>query len=78
MDSNQLTPKQREQLKTTIWKYQLFLNRLVDRMNAMSFPKDDPLYVAALKAQAGVNELQDASTELPAWRRAMGNKNTGG
>jgi len=34
-----------------------YLSRLVQRLDARSFPADDRLYVAALKAQAAMSEL---------------------
>jgi len=34
-----------------------YLSRLVQRLDARSFPADDRLYVAALKAKAAMSEL---------------------
>jgi hypothetical protein len=64
VDSKSLDPKQIASLARTVKKYEHFLACLTGRMHQMHFPHDDPLRIAAERAQAGAKELLDALTAL--------------
>ena len=57
MNSNDLNRRQIEQLIRIVERQQAFLSRLVARMEANHFPKDDRLYVHAAKAYTAMAVL---------------------
>ena len=57
MDSNDLTPAQANRLREILGRNLRFVARLCQRMERLGFPADDPLYVAASKAQRALQEV---------------------
>jgi len=57
MNSNHLTPAQANKLREILGRNLRFLARLCVRMERLGFPANDPLYVAASKAQRALQEL---------------------
>jgi hypothetical protein len=57
MNSNQITKAQANKMHTALAPTLRYLNRLYERLNARSFPPEDRLYRAAIKAQAAMSEL---------------------
>lgn len=57
MTSNDLKPQQASQLRQILARQLRFLNKLVDRMNALGFPPDDPLMRDAAAARNAVQDL---------------------
>jgi hypothetical protein len=61
MHSKSLEPEQIQRLLATVQRYAHYFDRLEGRMHQKHFPLNDPVYVAARKAQYAVKQL---STEL--------------
>jgi hypothetical protein len=57
VDSSNLTPEQLLKVRASIGRQLRYLNRLLERMTRRGFPGNDPLYQAALRAQAEVQGL---------------------
>jgi hypothetical protein len=43
MDSTEITPSQAQQIHKTVYEHGDYLNKLLKRMDATGFPKNDPL-----------------------------------
>ena len=61
MESKSLTDEQIAALKETVRRQLRFLGRVRDRMNHLSFPPSDPLYVLVTQAW---NAMQALHVEL--------------
>jgi hypothetical protein len=57
MRSDDLTPKQAQQLKATIRPMLVYLNHLKKRMEKRRFPADDRLFQTVLRAYDAIHEL---------------------
>jgi hypothetical protein len=57
MDSSHLKPEQAERLGAQVRWHLRYLNRLCERMTRLGFPPKDPLYVAAVKGRAAMQDL---------------------
>jgi len=57
MNSSHLTPAQANRLREILGRNLGFIARLCQRMERLGFPADDPLYVAASKAQRALQEV---------------------
>ena len=64
MDSSNLTPAQLDKLRRAVARPRDYLFKLVTRMRAQSFPDDDPLRVAAARANDAVDDLYLHLAEL--------------
>jgi hypothetical protein len=51
MRSDELTTEQAELLRDALARHVRLLDRLMDRMNQRGFPTDDPVFIAAIRAQ---------------------------
>jgi hypothetical protein len=56
----EITPAQADALKCRLVTHLRFLNRLCDRLNALSVPPDDPLVLAAHRARESMQDLHVA------------------
>ena len=69
MDAKCLTPEQREQLHHRVERRRDYLVKLVARMDAVAFPAEDPVRVAAVEArdkvQAVLKALDAAEPVVP-------------
>jgi hypothetical protein len=68
MNAKALTVEQRAQLRRQVEPRRGYLVRLVARMDALGFPAEDPLRVAAVSARDKVGEILEAlaAAEPPA------------
>ena len=57
MSSDDLTPAQAEALKARVAVLLRFLNRLQERMNRLTFPVDDPLWLGVVHARNAAQDL---------------------
>jgi hypothetical protein len=57
MRCEDLSPRQYERLNGKIWPMQGYLSRLIKRMNARGFRRDDNLMQKVLAASAAVHDL---------------------
>jgi len=61
MTSDDLQSEQALQVMATVRRRLQYLNRLVERMQALRFPPHDPMLRAALRAQDAMQELHVAA-----------------
>lgn len=57
MHSSDITPEQAERLKAIVARKLRFLNRLQERMNRLTFPTDDPLWLSVVYARNAAQDL---------------------
>jgi hypothetical protein len=57
VESKDLIPQQAQRIRDVVGRHLRYLGRLRERMNVMSFPRADPLFVSVTAAYHAVHEL---------------------